>query len=52
MRDVFRFAAPLPVLGPLAEVTFLRRYMYTLLRERNAVIKEIAESSTWERRLP
>src|SRR3984957_4458082 len=27
MRDVFRIAAPLPILGPLAEMIFLRRYM-------------------------
>jgi hypothetical protein len=52
MKDVFHFAAPLPVLGPLAEVAFLRRYMQVLLRERNAVIKEIAESSEWRRYLP
>ena len=52
MKDVFRFAAPLPVLGRLAEMTFLRRYMQSLLRERNAVIKEIAESSEWQRYLP
>lgn len=45
MRDVFFFAAPLPLLGPLAEVLFLRTYMQTLLRERNMVIKQIAESS-------
>jgi hypothetical protein len=31
---------------------FLRRYMQVLLRERNAVIKEIAESSEWRRYLP
>jgi ligand-binding SRPBCC domain-containing protein len=50
MRDVFVFAAPLPVLGRLAEITFLRRYMQSLLRERNAVLKEIAERAdchTW-----
>src|SRR5712664_1925433 len=35
MNDVFRFAAPLPVLGLLAEITFLRRYMGALLHERN-----------------
>jgi ligand-binding SRPBCC domain-containing protein len=52
MRDVFCFAAPLPLLGRLAELTFLRRYMQALLRERNAVIREIAESSAWERYLP
>jgi ligand-binding SRPBCC domain-containing protein len=44
MRDVFVFAAPLPVLGRLAEIAFLRRYMLGLLRERNTVLKEIAES--------
>jgi ligand-binding SRPBCC domain-containing protein len=47
MRDVFSFAAPLPVLGRLAEIAWLRRYMQALLRERNAVVKEIAESSKW-----
>jgi ligand-binding SRPBCC domain-containing protein len=51
MRDVFCFAAPLPVLGRIAEILVLRRYMQNLLRERNAVIKEIAESSEWRRYL-
>ena len=45
MKNVFCFAAPLPVLGRLAEFAFLRRYMRALLRERNAVLKKIAESS-------
>lgn len=44
MRDVFTFAAPLPILGRLAEIAFLRRYMRDLLRERNAAIKQAAES--------
>jgi len=50
MRDVFRFAAPLGVLGRIAELMVLRRYMGSLLRERNAVILQIAESPTqaWE----
>jgi ligand-binding SRPBCC domain-containing protein len=52
MRDVFRVAAPLPLLGPLAEVLFLRRYMLALLRERNAVIKRVAESAAWKAYLP
>jgi hypothetical protein len=39
MKDIFLIAAPLPLLGPLAEALFLRRYMLALLRERNAVIK-------------
>jgi ligand-binding SRPBCC domain-containing protein len=43
MRDVVTFAAPLPVLGRIAEIAILRRYMGRLLRERNAALKEIAE---------
>ena len=49
MRDVFSFAAPLGVLGRLVEVAVLRRYMQALLRERNAVIREIAESEAWRK---
>jgi hypothetical protein len=51
MTDRFCIAAPLPVLGPIAETLFLRRYMLALLRERNAVIKQVAESSDWQRYL-
>ena len=52
MKDIFSIAAPLPLLGPLAEALFLKRYMLALLRERNAVIKRIAESSEWKKYLP
>ena len=52
MVDHFRIAAPLPVLGLIAEKLFLRRYMRTLLLERNAVIKRVAESDEWRRYLP
>jgi hypothetical protein len=52
MKDVFSIVAPIPLLGPLAEALFLRRYMLALLRERNAVIKRVAESSEWEQYLP
>jgi ligand-binding SRPBCC domain-containing protein len=48
MRDVFRFAAPVPLFGQIAETLILRRYMQALLHERNAVIQEIAESPTQE----
>jgi ligand-binding SRPBCC domain-containing protein len=47
MRDVFCFAAPLGILGRMAEWAVLRRYMRMLLRERNAAIREIAESPAW-----
>jgi ligand-binding SRPBCC domain-containing protein len=49
MHDVFRFAAPLPLLGRLAELAWLGQYMQTLLRERNAVLKHIAELAEWRR---
>ena len=49
MRDVFCFAAPLGVLGRMAEVLVLRRYMAALLRERNIVVKRVAESEDWRR---
>lgn len=52
MRDVFRFAAPIPILGRIAEVLVLTRYMRMLLHERNAVIKEVAESGRWREYLP
>lgn len=52
MADVFLFAAPLPVLGRLAEILILRRYMQRLLRERNSVLKIIAESEDWQRFVP
>lgn len=47
MVDDFYFAAPLGILGVLAEAAVLRRYMRNLLRERNAAIREIAESPRW-----
>lgn len=52
MKDTFCFEAPLGILGRLAEISFLRRYMQALLQERNAVRKRIAESSEWQRYLP
>jgi ligand-binding SRPBCC domain-containing protein len=51
MEDVFRFAAPVPILGRLAEMAVLSPYMRALLCERNAVLKEIAESAAWRRYL-
>ena len=52
LRDIFTIAAPLPILGLVAEALFLRRYMVGLNRERNAVIKHLAESDDWQRYLP
>ena len=49
MKDVFFFSAPLPVLGRVAEIVVLRRYMQALLHERNVAIKRIAESGEWRK---
>jgi hypothetical protein len=45
LRDTFAIATPLPILGSIAELLFLRRYMVALKRKRNAVIKQVAEAS-------
>ena len=52
MLDIFRFAAPIPVLGRISEILFLRRYMAALLTERNQAIKQAAESEEWRLYLP
>lgn len=44
MIDVFTFRAPLGVLGRLAEIMFLTRYMRGLLVARNRYLKQAAES--------
>jgi ligand-binding SRPBCC domain-containing protein len=44
MRDVLRFSAPLGILGAIAERVVLRAYLTRFLRERNEVIRRIAES--------
>lgn len=44
MIDVFTFRAPLGVLGRLAEIMFLTRYMRGLLVARNHYLKQTAES--------
>lgn len=52
MRDELRFAAPLGILGRIAEELVLRRYMTRFLQVRNAELKRIAESDAWREFLP
>ena len=52
MRDRFEFVAPLGFLGRIAERLFLGRYMRSFIVERNAVLKQAAESEEWRRYLP
>lgn len=48
MTDLFDFEAPLGILGQLANRLFLTKYMEKLLKERNKMIKNIAESQSWK----
>lgn len=52
MTDVFVYIAPLGVLGRLADVLFLERYMKQLLKTRNDIVKEFAETDKWRTVLP
>lgn len=45
MVDKFYFESPLGILGKLANVLFLKRYMKKLLKTRNKFLKEKAETS-------
>jgi ligand-binding SRPBCC domain-containing protein len=51
MRDELRFAAPLAALGLVAERMFLRTYLAGFLKERNRLIKQVAEGpkEIWSR---
>lgn len=44
MIDLFTFRAPLGILGRLAEMLFLTRYMRGLLLTRNTYLKQVAET--------
>ena len=44
--DVFDYTSPLGPLGRLADLIFLRRYMTRLLQQRNAYLKQVAESAS------
>jgi ligand-binding SRPBCC domain-containing protein len=52
MRDRITFAAPLSVLGNIAEQLFLKRYMDRFLRQRNEIVKQVAESDRWQDFIP
>ncbi len=43
MTDVFYYVAPYGILGNLADVIFLKRYMTSFLMKKNSKLKEVAE---------
>ena len=50
MKDVLRFSAPVPIAGQFAEL-LLRPYLRQFLRERNLLLKQVAEGDGWRKYL-
>jgi len=50
MEDILEFAAPVPLVGRVAEI-LLKEYLRRFLRERNTFIKCVAESEEWRKYL-
>jgi ligand-binding SRPBCC domain-containing protein len=46
--DIFTFESPYGGLGKVIDVLYLRKYMESLLDQRNRVIREYAESDKWK----
>jgi ligand-binding SRPBCC domain-containing protein len=51
MRDEIRFIAPMGALGRVATKILVMRHVAAVLMERNAGIKQVAESEDWHRYL-
>lgn len=49
MKDIFKFASPLGLLGKLADKMVLTRYLTGFLQERNNLIKLYAETGKWKK---
>ncbi|MGY8693421.1 MAG: hypothetical protein ACKVGW_04400 [Verrucomicrobiia bacterium] len=49
MTDQFEFRPPFGPLRRIAEAIFLTSYMESLLKKRNEVLKELAESDLWSK---
>ncbi len=47
MEDVFTFQSPFGIIGKIVNKLFLTGYMTKLLKERNRVIKDYAETGKW-----
>jgi len=53
MTDIFYYESPLGIVGKLADVLFLKKYMRNFLQKRNAIIKAFAEDpEKWQQVLP
>lgn len=48
MIDDFKYETPFGVCGKIFDTVILKKYMEDLLKERNAIIKSVAESGEWK----
>ena len=48
MTDIFAYESPFGILGRIANIVFLKKYMTELLEKRNSTIKAFAESEKWK----
>ncbi len=48
MIDIFDYESPFGIFGKIADKLFLENYMRNLLKKRNNVIKEFAETDKWK----
>jgi ligand-binding SRPBCC domain-containing protein len=48
MLDEFKYETPFGILGTIFDQLILKRYMTALLKERNAIIKTVAENGDWK----
>lgn len=48
MKDIFDYSSPFGILGKLADTLFLKKYMTELLKKRNRIVKEFAETEKWK----
>ncbi len=49
IRDVFDYNSPLGILGWIADALFVKKHLREMLRERNQLMKRIAESDDWRK---
>src|SRR5580765_4301254 len=49
MKDFFEFEAPFGFIGQITEKLFLKNYLMNLLRKRNEIIRQVAESDQWKK---
>lgn len=51
MTDKFQYEMPFGIVGKVFDKLILKRYLTKLLKQRNAVIKRLAESGEWKKYL-